>query len=66
METFISDVSKKEFPISEKTSAKLISHTILNLIQKDNPQFNHESFLSTTELACCFSERIVKKVYWLV
>ena len=50
METFISDVSKKEFPISEKTSAKLISHTILNLIQKDNPQFNHESFLSTTEL----------------
>ncbi len=50
MDTFKSDISGKEFPISEKTSAKLIRHTLLALIQKDNPQFKHESYLSTTEL----------------
>lgn len=50
METFKSNISNKEFPISEKTSAKLIRHTLLDLIKKDNPQFNHESYLSTSEL----------------
>jgi len=39
-----------EFPISEKVSAKTIRHSILNLIQKENPQFSHESYLSLSEL----------------
>lgn len=50
MTTFQSDLSNKEFPISEKDSAKTIRHSILKLIQKDNPQFSHESSLSISEL----------------
>jgi uncharacterized membrane protein len=50
MKTFHSDISNVEFPISEKVSAKTIRHSILNLIQKDNPQFSHESYLSLSEL----------------
>jgi uncharacterized membrane protein len=50
MDTFRSDLSNKEFPVSDKISAKTIRHSILNLIQKDNPQFSHESFLSRNEL----------------
>jgi len=50
MATFISDLSKKEFPVSEKISAKTVRHSILNLIQKENPQFTHDSFLSRSEL----------------
>ena len=48
--TFKSDLSGKEFPISEKISAKTIRHTILNLIIKDNPNFKHNSVLSAGEL----------------
>jgi uncharacterized membrane protein len=50
MKTFRSDVSNIEFPDSDKVSAKTIRHSILSLIQKDNPQFSHESFLSVNEL----------------
>ncbi|SDB85768.1 DUF1003 domain-containing protein [Williamwhitmania taraxaci] len=50
MTSFRSDLSNKEFPISEKISAKVIRHSILNLIQKDNPHFSHDSFLSVSEL----------------
>ena len=50
MATFISDLSKKEFPVSEKISAKTVRHSILNLIQKENPQFSHDSILSRGEL----------------
>ncbi len=50
MKTFISDFSKKEFPITEKVSAKTIRHSILNLIQKDKPEFSHESALASSEL----------------
>lgn len=49
METFQSDISKKEFPISDKISAKTIRHSILNLIKKDNPDFTHDSLLSISE-----------------
>jgi uncharacterized membrane protein len=48
--TFISDLSQKEFPISERVSAKTIRHHVLNLIQKDNPQLTHDSDLSVSEL----------------
>jgi uncharacterized membrane protein len=50
METFISDISKKEFPISEKVSAKAIRFSIFNLIQTVYPLFTKECFLSLTEL----------------
>jgi uncharacterized membrane protein len=50
MDTFRSDLSNKEFSIVDKISAKTIRHPILSLIQKDNPQFSHESYLSRSEL----------------
>ncbi len=39
-----------EFPISERISAKTIRHSILDLIQKENPQISHESYISLSEL----------------
>jgi len=50
MESFRSDISNGEFPVIEKISAKTIRHSVLSLIQKDNPHFSHENFLSRTEL----------------
>ena len=50
METFRSDISNTEFPVSEKISARTIRHSVLDLIQKDNPQFSHDSVLSVSEL----------------
>jgi uncharacterized membrane protein len=66
MKTFISDLSNNEFPVSERISAKTIRHSILGLIQKDNPKFSHESFLSTSELKYYrekyLSESLVKEI----
>jgi Predicted membrane protein len=50
MKTFRSDISNKEFPISEKVSAKTVRHSVLDLILKDNPEFSHESYLALSEL----------------
>jgi uncharacterized membrane protein len=50
MKTFYSDLSKKEFPVSEKISGKSIRKSILSLIQNDNPQFTTDNFLSLSEL----------------
>jgi len=50
METFRSDISKVEFPVTEKVSAMSIRHSILKLIQKDHPHFTHDSYLSLSEL----------------
>ena len=50
MKTFISDISKNEFPESEKVSAKTIRKSIFELIQKDNVDFNKKSFISFSEL----------------
>jgi uncharacterized membrane protein len=50
MKTFISDLSKKEFPVSDRVSARTIRHSILNLIQNDNPKFTHEDHLALSEL----------------
>jgi len=50
METFKSDVSNQECPASERVSAKTIRHSILDLIQKEHPEFTHESFISLKEL----------------
>jgi uncharacterized membrane protein len=50
MTTFISDLSKKEFPVTERISGKTLRPSILDLIQKDYPQFSREQFLSVSEL----------------
>jgi len=50
MTNFKSDLSNKEFPISEKVSAKTIRHSILDLIKKENPQFTNENYLAISEL----------------
>ncbi len=52
MTTFHSDISNKEFPISERVSGKALSHSILAIIQKEQPQFTTESNLSFEELNC--------------
>ena len=66
METFISDFSNQEFPMSEKVSAKTIRHSILDLIKKDNPNFTHDNYLSISELNIyrekAVSEYLVKEI----
>lgn len=48
--TFISDLSKKIYPISELVNGSNIQEGILQLIQKDYPNFSNESNLALTEL----------------
>jgi uncharacterized membrane protein len=50
MKTFISDISGKEFPITDRVSAKTIRHSVLDLIIKDYPQFSKVKFLALSEL----------------
>jgi len=50
MKTFISDISKNEFPVSEKVSGKMVRQSIIELIQKENPEFTPDKFLSRSEL----------------
>jgi len=50
MDTFISDLSHQEFPVTEQVSAKTVRHSVLHLMQKDNPAINHNSFISFGEL----------------
>lgn len=49
MQTFTSDISGKSFPVSEKTSGKLVRNGILKEILKVNPSFNEDCFLSVAE-----------------
>ena len=50
MDTFISELSNKEFPISEKVSGKIIRASVLGLIQQENPHFKPNMYLSINEL----------------
>ena len=50
MNTFISKISNKEFPITEKISGKSIRNPIMMYIQQEYPFFTAEDFLSLTEL----------------
>ena len=50
METFISDLSKQQFPIKEKISGKSIRKSILELINRDYPTFTSDMILSEKEL----------------
>ncbi len=50
MGTFISDISKQEFPITERISGTTLRHSLLAYIQKEHPDFKHEDSLSGSEL----------------
>lgn len=50
MKTFISSISQKEFPESEKIHAKTIRKSIFEIIQKDYKDFTHNSLISVSEL----------------
>jgi len=50
MKTFVSDLSKKEFPSGEKISALTLRPSILKSIQNDHPDFDHSCCLSLSEL----------------
>lgn len=50
MNTFHSDLSNNEFPISKRISAKTIRGSVLELIKKDHPDFDDNHYLSIDEL----------------
>jgi uncharacterized membrane protein len=50
METFVSDLSKKEFPSSEKVSAKTIRPSVLEVIKKEHPHFKPSHYCAIAEL----------------
>ena len=50
MQTFQSDISNEEFPITDRISGKSVRQPILNYIQKDNPEFTTDKYLSISEL----------------
>ena len=50
MSTFRSDLSNEYFPLAERISAKTIRGSVLQLIQKDHPDFNDNHCLSIGEL----------------
>src|SRR4051812_35018244 len=50
METFISDLSRKEFPLSEKISATTIRSPIMEVIRAHHPDFDLAGDCALTEL----------------
>ena len=50
MKTFISDISKKECPISEKITGNTIRESLLAIIRKSNPDFSEKNSLAISEL----------------
>jgi uncharacterized membrane protein len=50
METFVSDLSRKEYPVTDQVSAKLIRKSILELICRDYPSFTTDCKLAISEL----------------
>jgi len=48
--TFISDISGKSFPLTERISSNAIRSSILKYIQEANPSFNEASYLANSEL----------------
>ena len=49
-QTFISDISKNEFPATEKVSAKIIRKPILEIIKSEYPNFDESQYISISEL----------------
>ena len=50
MTAFKSDISNQEFPITDRISGKSVRQPILDYIQKENPDFTTDKYLSISEL----------------
>lgn len=50
MDTFISDISGKKYPLSERVSGKVVRNSIMNIILEEHPDFDHYKYLSSSEL----------------
>lgn len=50
MQTFVSDISNKTYPITERISGKAIRQCVLDEIKKDHPEFNDLSTISLEEM----------------
>jgi len=50
VKTFLSDLSKKPFPVSQKVAASSIRQSLLGLIQQDHPAFSEDDYLAQSEL----------------
>jgi len=65
-ETFTSDLSKQEFPLSDRVYAKIVRPSIVDLIKRDHPEFKADGCLSVTELNFYrekyISEYLVKEI----
>lgn len=62
METFISDLSNNEFPISDRISGRMVRLSILNLIQKENPEFEANNSLAISELNA-YREKYIEEFF---
>ncbi|MDP4239611.1 MAG: DUF1003 domain-containing protein [Bacteroidota bacterium] len=50
METFISDISGKKFPLTEKISGKSVRKSVFDQIKNDKPDFTKDMSLAESEL----------------
>jgi len=50
MQTFVSDISKKIYPISEKITGKAIRQCVMDEIRKDHPEFDESKTISLEEM----------------
>lgn len=50
METFKSDLSGREFPVSERVSADIIHNSLLNKIKEQKPAFSDSDCIAISEL----------------
>jgi uncharacterized membrane protein len=48
---FISDLSQKSFPLSQKVTSSSISDNLFKFIQSNHPEFNENSLMSISELS---------------
>lgn len=58
METFISDLSGREFPLGEKIPLGTIRANILTLMKQDRPELKEDGYISLRELAV-YRERYI-------
>ena len=50
MKEFISDISNQKFPLSQRISGSSIRNSILELIQRQHPDFDRTKFLAIPEM----------------
>lgn len=61
-ELFISDLSKENFPLSQKVEARSISDNLLKFIQQEHPTIDDNSIFSLSELSACRVQFIASKL----